>query len=99
MFSNFERIKSEGLEIYKAELGEKIAILQELLDHYNDGRRKSFYCLAVGLLSLEDIQTVMTDLRAKTFDDDPVKEKAATAVKLFQEMADLCGIKLKLFKK
>lgn len=99
MISNFERIKSEGIESYKAELDEKISILRELLDHYNDGRKKSFFCLAVGLLSLKDIQTVMTDLRARTYDDDPVKEKAATAVKLFQEMADLCGIKLKLFKK
>ncbi len=99
MISNFDRIKSEGLEPYKNELEEKVAILEELLGHYNDGRRKSFFCLAVNLLDIEDVRIVMGKIRSTIFDDDPIKEKSATAVKLFQEMADICGVKLKLFKK
>ncbi len=42
---------------------QKLAILAELLEDYNEGRRKSFYCLAVTLLPLAELETVMTGLR------------------------------------
>ena len=45
-----------GMETYLEELGEKTAILEKLLAGYNDGRRKSFFCLAVNLLELSDCQ-------------------------------------------
>lgn len=44
MRRDMERAKSGGMEVYQAELEEKAEILQELLDNYNDGRRKTFSC-------------------------------------------------------
>ena len=48
-----------GPEAYLAQLEEKRAILEKLLAHYNDGRRKALFNTAVYLLPLEHLQSVM----------------------------------------
>ena len=79
---------------------EKRATLEELLAHYNDGRRKTFFNTAVYLLSLEDLHSVMAALENQPeLADQPVKERALAAVGLLQEAADHRGIRLKLNKK
>ncbi len=89
-----------GLEAYLTQLEEKRAILDELLAHYNDGRRKTLFNTAVYLLSLEDLQSVMATLDDRPeLDGQPIKERALAAVELLQEAADLRGISLKLNKK
>ena len=61
-----ERAKSGGIEAYQTELEEKELILQELLDNYNDGRRKTFYMLAVYLLELQDLRDAMEQILRET---------------------------------
>ena len=82
---------------YKAELNEKIKILEELLTNYDDGRRKSFYCLTVNLLEPEDLYSVIEQIR-NIGSQISLKEKAKKAVSLFQAVADEKGIILKLRK-
>ena len=48
--SDIERAKEIGIDAYHKEQTRKVEILQTLLDEYNDGRKKTFYCLAVNLL-------------------------------------------------
>ena len=89
-----------GLEAYLAQLEEKRAILEELLTHYNDGRRKTLFNTAVYLLSLEDLRFVMAALDSRTeLTGQTVKERALAAVELLQNAADRRGISLKLTKK
>ena len=54
--------KKEGIDNYIKILKEKIIILEFLLNNYNDGRRKSFYCLAVNLLELNDLKGVINEI-------------------------------------
>ena len=76
------------------------AILEKLLAHYNDGRRKTLFHTAVYLLPLEDLQSVMVSLESRSeLDEQPIKERALAAVELLQEAADRRGISLKLNKK
>ena len=85
-FRDMEKAKRD-IETYKAELNEKIKILQELLQNYDDGRRKSFFCTAINLLELDDVKAVMecvTDTKS--------------AVAAFNEMAEVRGVSLKLRK-
>lgn len=96
---DIEKAKVIGLPAYQAELDEKIGLLEYLLEHYNDGRRKSFFCLAVNLLELADIKQVAEQIKAETNPDSAIKEKAAIAVRLFQSMAEDRGVILKLRKK
>ena len=99
MFTDFEKAKHMGLMAYQAELNQKVEILQQLLDDYNDGRRKNFFCIAVNLLELQDVNDVMAELTTETNSDQTVKEKSAAAVARFQAMADRRNIVLKLNQK
>ena len=67
---------------------------------YNDGRRKSFFCVAVNLLKLQDLREIMGHLEShEAAEDETVREKAVYAVKLFQERAAERGLELKLRRK
>jgi hypothetical protein len=94
-----EKAKRNGIETYKSELNEKIEILEELLGDYNDGRRKSFFCVAVNLLELSAIKAVMGQIKSTVEPEMSAKEKATVAVRLLSEMAEQRDISLKLRKK
>ncbi len=89
-----------GIDAYYEEQDQKVKILQTLLSNYNDGRKKTFYCVAVNLLPLKDIENVM-DLIAEniSFNSFTIKEKAEYMVSLFQDIAVKQGLILKLRKK
>ena len=55
---DMEKAQKMGLNAYRAELDEKRRILDELLHHFNDGRKKSLFCLAVYLLDLQDLSLI-----------------------------------------
>lgn len=86
-----------GIEAYMAQQKEKLAILQKLLAGYNDGRKKSLYCLAVNLLELSDLRDVMEQLENEAaLSGATRKEKAAFAAACLQAVADARGVVLKL---
>ena len=94
---DFEKAKNIGINAYKKELNEKIKLLNDLIINYNDGRRKSFFCIAVNLLELNDVKCVMKKLKKDTKSDDlSKKEKSIIAVKLFETIAKEKDIVLKL---
>ena len=95
---DMEKARKNGIDAYKTELNSKIQVLEELLADYNDGRLKSFYCLAVNLLELEDIYAVMEQLANDVDLSGVAKEKASAAVRLFDAKADEKGISLKMRK-
>ena len=94
------RVRELGLDACLAQMEEKRAILDELLSHYNDGRRKTFFNTAVYLLPIEDLRSVMASLDSRPeTDEQAAKERALAAVGLLQEAADRQGVSLKLNKK
>lgn len=96
---DLEKMRKIGLEAYIAELNDKVRMLEKLLEHYDDGRRKSFFCTAVNLLSLQDIHSIMKQAADSVGPDIPRKEKCAAAIRLFEKAAEEQGILLKLRKK
>jgi len=98
-FKDNEKMKRIGFENYKAELDDKTKILGNLIDNYNDGRRKNFFCIAVNLLELNELKDSMTDIEAQTRSNVSVKEKSELATKTLQTVADDHEIVLKLRKK
>ncbi|NLO85725.1 MAG: DUF3795 domain-containing protein [Clostridiales bacterium] len=89
-----------GIDAYQKGQAEKVACLSFLLINYNDGRKKSFFCVAVNLLDLGEIKAVIEVLTQETAQRElTLKEKAALAQRLFEEVASQHGISLKLRKK
>lgn len=97
--SNLEKVNRIGLEAYRAELDEKISILDVLLTDYNDGRHKSPFCTAVNLLELPRLRPILAELSAQITAEMTPKEKAKLAASKFQAAADAQGISLKMRKK
>ena len=97
---DFQRFQDIGADSYRAEQKEKMEILKFLLDGYNDGRRKGFFCNGVNLLDIQDLRSVMAEITDGT---DcaclSIKEKALKAVKAFQTTAAERNVEIKLRKK
>lgn len=95
VLNDFNTISRVGEEKFKEAMNLKIAILEKLLRDYNDGRKKNFYCIAVNLLSLDDLNEVMEKVEELKCDQ---KEKINEIVKLFHFYAKKKGISLSLRK-
>lgn len=96
---DMEKAKKIGIEQYHWELVEKAEILQTLLANYNDGQRKTFFCVAVNLLNLDDLKIVINQIAETEILTLTLKEKAACAVAQFESIANQRNLILKLNKK
>lgn len=95
--NDFDKAKRIGLDAYNSELNNKVNLLEYLLENFDDGRRKSFFCIAVNLLELQDINYVLDKIAYLAETD--IKIKSAAAVSLFEDIAKKRNISLKLRKK
>lgn len=87
-----------GIDAYNQEQQEKIKILYDLLKNYNDGRKKAFFCIAVNLLELSDLQTIMKAIQKENLSTLSDKEKSLFVVDMIQKVAKFHNISLKLKK-
>lgn len=92
---DMEKFKALGTDCYSAEQQRKKVLLNHLLNAYNDGRKKTFFCVAVNLLELDDLKHIIQVLDENTLHLS-LKENAAYAAKLFQEAAAAKNVTLKL---
>ena len=95
---DIEKFKKLGISLYTAEQQRKKVLLNHLLNTYNDGRKKTIFCVAVNLLELEDLENIIIALDENTLNHS-LKEKAACAANLLQKTAADKNITLKLRKK
>lgn len=84
---------------YLEVLGRRFGYLKILIDRFNDGRSKSFYCLAVGLFPIEEIGMII-DSALQEFEgrDLGQREKAGKVVEKIRKRAEALGIELALRK-
>jgi hypothetical protein len=89
-------LAKDNLELYQSELNEKIEIAEFLINHYNDGRRKSFYCKAVNLLPLKDLKSIRNEINDRLAKQEiPLEEKIELIAELFEAQAEKENIELK----
>lgn len=99
VIADFEKAHKDGLVQYQTELNEKVEILEFLINNYNDGRRKNFYCIAVNLLKLDDLRNIMKEITERiSKQDTPIKDKIEQVTALFQAQAAKDGVELRLRK-
>lgn len=96
--ANMMKAKEIGIEVYTEEQAEKGRLLDTLLNEYNSGREKTLFCLAVNLLSIDDIKKVL-DEGARLASDMSIKDKAKYISDRLREIANDKGIELKLRKR
>lgn len=91
------KAKEIGIEAYLAEQRAKKGILNRLLEEYDDGGRDVFFCLAVNMLSLDDLRAVLVKADQETV-GMAKHEKAVFIEGQLRECADRSNIPLVLRK-
>jgi len=99
---NLNFIKDKGFEEFIKQQEKRIKILKEMLVNFNDGRSKSFFCLASALLPIQVLENSLDiakkNINKPEINKDDMKIKAKTLRDILQSAADKEGIKLKLLK-
>jgi len=96
--ANFAFIQKYGIEEFaRLEMG-KQKFLRYLLDNYDEGRSKSFYCTACQLIPLDKLREALRDAEAEMAEDTDTKEKARIVRTAIGRLADFLQIDLKLRK-
>ena len=76
--NDMEKASQIGIPAYNAEQEEKRKLLDFLLSHYNDGRRKNLFCVAVNLLTIKEIENILQTVKSdKDFQSMGKKEQAS----------------------
>jgi hypothetical protein len=60
---NMTYIRDHGLDTFLEQQSQRMTILKQLLQEFDDGRSKSFYCLAATLLSIPALTGAITEAR------------------------------------
>lgn len=98
--ADLERAQSIGIEQYNLEQREKMQILSYLLSTYNDGRRKNFFCVAVNLLELSELQEALKQIQSQPeLSTLSFQAQCGYVADVFQKLAKRKNIELKLIKK
>jgi hypothetical protein len=97
--ADLEKARTEGIKKYRKELNRKVEILEFLLENYNDGKRKNFYCLVVNLLPLSDSEMIIKEISGGIEGSGgEQKERIARIVDLYETVAKKRKIELALRK-
>ncbi len=99
---NLNFIKNKDFEEFIKQQEKRIILLKEMLANFNDGRSKSFFCLASALLPIQvlenSLDSARKDIEKLGISIDDVKGKAIILKDILQSAADKENIKLKLQK-
>jgi len=94
IFHNHDLIAARGMDWFLAEQSKRITILQNMLANYDDGRSKSFFCLAAALLQPEHLLAAI----AETPLDADKKGRAKALKAALRKYAEMEGVVLALDK-
>jgi hypothetical protein len=103
MKSNLYFIREQRLDKFLKQQKKRIKLLERMLQDFDDGRSKSFYCIATTLLPLAELETLVDEAERKIKADkvkvDDIKTKAKILRELFNGFAAKGGVELKLRSK
>lgn len=98
--SDLEKAREIGIDAYNFEQKEKMKILDYLLSNFNDGRKKTFFCVAVNLLELSELQEALNQIKSNdSLSVMTEKERCTYVADVFRKIADRRKVELKLHKK
>jgi len=100
---NLSFIREHGIEKFIEQQRKRIRLLETMLKNFDDGRSKSFYCIAATLLPIKDLEISLNGTEQKIKADkirlDDIKTKSKILKEFLNNLAAKEGIELKLRKK
>ncbi len=96
--ANLRRIEEAGLESWLSEQAERQALLEELLQNYNEGRSMALYCKACARMSIDSITQAIVkakeNLAGEKVDASDVKSRARMLKAVIHDVAAEANIDL-----
>jgi len=96
--ANFAFIQKYGIEAFARLETEKQKLLKKLIDNYDEGRSKSFYCTSCQLIPLDKLKEALADAETRIPKATDIKDKAKLVRAVITNLADSLKIDLKLRK-
>jgi len=63
--SNLKYIRENGLDPFLTHQKRRIELLEEMLNNFNEGRSKSFFCIATAVLPIKDLEKAIEKTEEK----------------------------------
>jgi hypothetical protein len=99
---NLNEIKQRGLEKFIKHQAIRMKILDFLLNSFNEGRSKSFFCIATTLLPVDNLQVIISKskkrIEGENLSPEDIKSKSKIIKKMLNQSARNNNIELKLRK-
>ncbi|HEY3273805.1 MAG TPA: hypothetical protein VGJ92_08590 [Methanocella sp.] len=94
---NIRSIKRHGIEAFEETQEKRCKLLEEMMAEFDDGRSKSFYCVAATLMEPEELEGAIAFAGASST-GKALKEKAKVMHKVLEDIAREKGYHLALRK-
>ncbi|MFX0210056.1 MAG: DUF3795 domain-containing protein [Candidatus Hodarchaeota archaeon] len=98
VMSNLKFIKEHGIKKFTNQQERRIRLLEIMIENYNDGRSKSFFCKAAALLDLAGLENSLGDttrkIEANNIESNNIKAKARILKSILNEVALKEGVEL-----
>jgi len=91
---NLRQIRDKGLGEFIKQQKERIKILEKLIKDYDDGKSKSFYCLATALMEIEDLKKVGAQVKVFRKSSIDMKQMAKQTKSIIEQIAKQKTIEL-----
>jgi hypothetical protein len=95
---NIETAQRKGVRELDRQQKEKQNLLVQILDEYNEGRSKSYYCIAVTLFDLEDLKIAIQEERRNRSMGSDIKARSKSLHTIFERLAKKKNLLLALRK-
>jgi len=95
---NIGTAQRKGVRELDRQQTEKQNLLVQILHEYNEGRSKSYYCLAVTLFDLEDLKTAVQEERRNRSTGSDIKARSKSLHAIFERLAEQKNLQLALRK-
>jgi len=97
--TNLKSIKKNGYDAFIKQQKMRIQLLEELIEKYDDGKSKSFYCLSAALLPIDELkQAIVKNISQKETGYDK-KQQAKALKNAFNNIAEKNKVELIYRKK
>ena len=94
--ANLGSIRETGIAEFARRQDARVTFLEGLINAYDDGRSKGFFCLAVQLLPLEELRVAFNGVSAALAGAPDAKVRTAMLRSAIGELASRNGLTLKL---
>jgi hypothetical protein len=84
---NISFVQEHGMAEFEKQQKSRERLLGEMLKEFNEGRSKSYYCIAATVLEIEDLEKSLAEARKQASELGP-KEKARILHAILDRVAD-----------